>query len=263
MPRRAAGRRPAAILLGALLLLAVSQPFVAPADPFAVSGEPLAPPSAHFPFGTDDLGRDVFSGVVHGAATSLRVGVVGALCALVIGLVVGGVAGIRGGWVDQVLMRGTEFVQAMPRFFLVMTVVSIFGTTLWLILLVIGLTAWTATARVFRALVLATVERDFVLAARAAGSSDARIIVRHVVPLTLPTAAAQASYQAGSAILAEAGLSFLGLGDPLVMSWGTQLGFAHTMVREAWWMSVFPGLAVMATVLGCNLLADSYSPDSR
>lgn len=255
----AAGRRTAVFLLGVLVLVALGQPYLAPEDPFGVSGEPLAGPSARFPFGTDDLGRDVFAGVVHGAATSLRVAAVGAAGALLIGLLVGGVAGIRGGWMDHVLMRGTEFVQAMPRFFLVITVVSLFGTTLWLIMLVIGLTAWTGTARVFRSLVLATVERDFVQAAKAAGCGDAGIILRHVLPLTIPIAVSHASYQAGGAILAEAGLSFLGLGDPTVMSWGTQLGFAHLMVREAWWMSVFPGLAVMLTVLGCNLFADSFS----
>lgn len=246
-------------LLGLLLVIAASRPFLAPADPFAVEGRALAAPSTGHPFGTDDLGRDVFSGVIHGAATSLQVGLAGALGAMVIGLLIGGTAGIRGGWVDQALMRATEFVQSMPRFFLVITVVSIFGASLWLIALVIGLTAWPGTARVFRSVVLTTIERDFVMASRAAGAGDVAILFRHVMPLALPTAAAHASYQAGGAILAEAGLSFLGLGDPSVMSWGTQLGFAQHMVREAWWMSVFPGVAVTLTALGCNLVADSLT----
>ena len=253
------GRRPGLVILGALVVLAIAQPSVAPDDPFGIAGKALEHPSVRYPFGTDDLGRDVFAGVVHGASTSLRVGATGALCAVLIGMLVGGVAGMRGGWMDQVLMRGTEFVQAMPRFFLVITVVSMFGASLWLIVLVIGLTAWPGTARVFRSLVLTTTERDFVLAARAAGCSDAGVLARHVLPLALPVAAAHASYQAGGAILAEAGLSFLGLGDPSVMSWGTQLGFAQHMVREAWWMSVFPGIAVTLTVLGCNLVADSLA----
>ncbi|MDQ3348590.1 MAG: ABC transporter permease [Acidobacteriota bacterium] len=247
------------LMLASMAAVAALRPLLAPGDPFAMTGEALAPPSPQYPFGTDDLGRDVFTGVVHGAATSLGVGMVGALAAMVIGLLVGGVAGLRGGWVDHVLMRGTEFVQALPRFFMVLTVVSIFETSLALIVLVIGLTAWPGTARVFRSLVLATAERDFVLASRAAGGGDAGILLRHILPLTLPVAVAHASYQGGSAILAEAGLSFLGLGDPNVMSWGTQLGFAHHMVRDAWWMSVFPGLAVTLTVLGCNLVADSLS----
>ena len=252
-------RKPGLLILGVLVAIAAARPFLAPGDPFAVEAAALTAPSASHPFGTDDLGRDVFQGVIHGAATSLQVGAVGGLSAVLIGLLVGGTAGIRGGWVDNTLMRGTEFAQALPRFFLVITVVSIFGTSLWLIVLIIGLTAWPGTARVFRSIVLTTVERDFVMASRAAGGSDARILLRHVTPLALPVAAAHASYQAGSAILAEAGLSFLGLGDPTVMSWGTQLGFAHEMVREAWWMSLFPGAAVTLTVLGCNLVADSMS----
>lgn len=259
-PWRAAGRWPGLVILAALVALAFAQPALAPGDPFGIAGDALEGPSSRHPFGTDDLGRDVFAGVVHGASTSLRVGATGALCALLIGVLIGGLAGMHGGWIDQVLMRGTEFVQAMPRFFLVITVVSLFGASLWLIVLVIGLTAWPGTARVFRSLVMTTAERDFVLAARAAGRSDLGILARHMVPIALPVAAAHASYQAGGAILAEAGLSFLGLGDPSVMSWGTQLGFAHHMVREAWWMSVFPGLAVTLTVLGCNLVADALGP---
>lgn len=256
-PRARVDRWIGAGILALLATLAAAQPQLAPLDPFAVTGAAFAPPSARHPFGTDDLGRDVFAGVVHGAAVSLQVGAVGAMGALLIGMLVGGVAGVRGGWVDHALMRATEFVQAMPRFFLAITVVSLFGTDLWLIMLVIGLTAWPATARVFRSLVLGTLEREFVLASRAAGGGDAWILRWHIVPLTLSVALAHASYQAGGAILAEAGLSFLGLGDPTVMSWGTQLGFAHQMVREAWWMSFFPGAAVALLVLGCNLIADS------
>ncbi len=252
-----AGRWTGLLILAALVCVAFAQRQIAPTDPFAVTGGALIAPSMRYPFGTDDLGRDVFAGVIHGAATSLQVGAVGALGAILVGLVIGGLAGIRGGWLDHLLMRATEFVQAMPRFFLVITVIAIFGTSLWLIVLVIGLTAWPGTARVFRSMVLTTIERDFVLASRAAGGGDRWILLRHVLPLTLPVVAAHASHQAGGAILAEAGLSFLGLGDPTVMSWGTQLGFAHYMVREAWWMSVFPGLAVTLTVLGCNLVADS------
>jgi peptide/nickel transport system permease protein len=122
-----------------------------------------------------------------------------------------------------------------------------------------GLTAWPATARVFRAQVMAITSRDFVTAARAAGSRDRDILWRHVLPLAAPVLAAQVSYQAGGAILSEAGLSFLGLGDPSVLSWGTQLGAAHHMVREGWWMTLFPGLAITLTVLGCNLIADSLT----
>lgn len=247
------------VVLGALVAAATAAPWLAPIDPFAMSGAALAPPGAAHPFGTDDLGRDVFSGVVHGAWTSLQVGLTASICAITIGVVVGGMAGLRGGFTDTLLMRATEFVQAIPGFFLVIVIVSLFGGHLWLIVAVIGLTAWPATARVFRAQVMSIAARDFVAAARAAGSRDRRILWCHVIPLAAPVLAAQVSHQAGGAILAEAGLSFLGLGDPSVTSWGTQLGAAHHMVREGWWMTVFPGLAVTLTVLGCNLIADSLT----
>jgi len=253
--------RPAAaagiLLLAALVLVALGAPWLAPLDPFSVSGPALTAPGGNHPLGTDDLGRDVYSGVIHGAANSLAVGTAAALCATVIGLLVGGVAGMRPGVIDHVLMRTTEFAQAVPRFFLVVMVVSLFGGHLWLIVAVIALTAWPSTARVFRAQVLTILNRDFVLAARASGSSHSGILVRHVWPMTMAVVAAQVSYQVGNAILAEAGLSFLGLGDPTLMSWGTLLGAAHQTVGEAWWIAVFPGIALTLTVLGCNLLADA------
>lgn len=244
-------------LLAALAVVAVAAPLLAPADPFSIVGGALTPPSSANPFGTDDLGRDVFGGVVHGGLNSLKIGLAGALSATLLGICIGGVAGMRGGLVDDLLMRATEFVQAMPRFFLVVTIVSLFGGHLWLITLVIALTAWPDSARVFRAQVQSTLARDFVQASRASGSSEPFILVRHVLPHTMSVVAAHASFQAGNAILAEAALSFLGLGDPRVMSWGTLLGSAQYMVREGWWVSLFPGIAITLTVLGCNLLADS------
>lgn len=244
-------------LLAALVAVATAAPLLAPQDPFSIAGSALAPPSTSNPFGTDDLGRDVFGGVVHGGLNSLKIGLAGALSAALLGICIGGVAGMRGGLADDVLMRATEFVQAMPRFFLIVTVVSLFGGHLWLITLAIVLTAWPDTARVFRAQVQAMMGREFVLASRASGSSDPLILWRHVLPLTMSVVAAHASHQAGNAILTEAAMSFLGLGDPRVMSWGTLLGSAQYMVREGWWVSLFPGIAITLTVLGCNLLADS------
>ncbi len=239
-----------------MLALAVAGPWLAPIHPSAVTGAALDPPSARHLFGTDDLGRDVFAGVAHGASVSLLVGLVAAAGSAVIGLGVGGVAGLRGGALDHLLMRATEFVQALPRFFLVVVIVSLFGSQLWLIVAIIGLTAWPDTARVFRAQVMSQAERDYVTASRAAGGGHARLLARHIFPVAAPVIAAQVSYQAGGAILAEAGLSFLGLGDPAVISWGSQLGAARDMVRAAWWMTIFPGLAVTLTVLGLNLCAD-------
>jgi hypothetical protein len=158
---------------------------------------------------------------------------------------------------DHTLMRFTDLVQALPRFFLIVVIVSLFGSQLSLVVLAIGLTAWPATARLFRAQVQGVFAREFALAAKAAGAGDTAVLWRHALPLARPVVAAQISFQAGGAILAEAGLSFLGLGDPTVVSWGTLLGSAQHFVREAWWMSTFPGAAITLAVLGCNLLADA------
>ena len=245
------------VLLLFLIVVAAASAALAPNDPFAIAGAALVPPSPGNIFGTDDLGRDVYSAVVHGAANSLKVGIVGALSAGLLGILVGGTAAMRGGWTDEALMRATEFVQALPRFFLIITIVSLFGGSLALIVAVIALTSWPDTARVFRAQVQATMGRDFVLASRAAGCSAPAILRRHILPLTVSVVAAHASYQAGNAILTEAALSFLGLGDPRVMSWGTLLGSAQYLVREGWWVSLFPGIAITLTVLGSNLLADA------
>lgn len=244
-------------LLAGLVLIALAAPWLAPVDPFSLVGPVLAAPGGNHPFGTDDLGRDVYSGVVHGAAHSLVVGVAAAACATLLGLVVGGIAGVSRGPTDHLLMRATEFAQAVPRFFLVVVAVSLFGGNVWLIVAVIAFTAWPSTARVFRAQVLTVLTRDFVRAARSLGSSESAILIRHVWPMTRAVIAAQVSYEVGGAILAEAGLSFLGLGDPTRMSWGTLLGAAHQTVGGAWWIAVFPGAALTLTVLGCNLLADS------
>jgi peptide/nickel transport system permease protein len=246
-------------ILATLVVIAILAPWLSTADPSATSDAALRPPNAHQAFGTDDLGRDLWSAVVFGARTSLIVGFVAAGLSTLVAISVGGAAAIRGGSVDQILMRGTEFVQALPRFFLIVFIVSLFGSLQGVIVLVIGLTTWPSTARVFRAQVLATLGRDFVMAARAAGASDMRILVRHILPHTVPVIAAEAASTVGGAILAEAGLSFLGLGDPAVISWGALLGGAQHFVREAWWLALFPGIAITLTVLACNLLAESLA----
>lgn len=245
--------------IGMLVLIAVaglSARALLRSDPFASTGAAFQAPSSTHPFGTDDLGRDVFSGVLHGASVSFAVGFASAALSALIGVAIGGLAGIYAGAVDLALMRITEFAQALPRFFLMITLVSLFGGRFWFIVAALGATAWPATARVFRTQVLTIRERDFVAASRAAGEHDVAVLIRHVVPLALPVLAAQLSYQAGGAILAEAGLSFLGLGDPTVMSWGAQLASAQRFVRDAWWMSVFPGIGITLTVMACNLIAD-------
>lgn len=248
------------LLLGLAAIAAIA-PWWLQLDPSRMDHNPLLAPSAEHPFGTDDLGRDMLAGVVYGARTSLLIGAVTGALATAIGLIVGGVAAMKGGAVDLALMRATELVQALPRFFLIVLAVSLFGSSGTLIVLVIGLTTWPSTARLFRGLVLSVLARDFVSAARAAGCSDAGILLRHAFPFAVPVVAAEAAYTVGGAIVAEAGVGFLGLGDPSVISWGALLGHSQHFVREAWWMSVFPGLALTTTVLACNLIADSLVID--
>ncbi len=248
--------KPGVAILVLLAALAAGASWLAPGSPFSTQAPPLLPPGWDYPFGTDDLGRDVFSGVVHGARTSLYAGASAAAIAAGLGLLVGGLAAVRGGAIDQLLMRATDFFQALPRFLLVVTIVSLFGHSFALIILAIGLTEWPITARLFRAQALGTLQRDFVLASRAAGAGDLAILWRHVLPASVAVMGAQISYHAGGAILIESGLSLLGLGDSAVMSWGTLLGGALRFMREAWWMSLFPGLAITLTVLGCNLVAE-------
>jgi peptide/nickel transport system permease protein len=256
-------RRPAAVvglvLLGALGLLALLAGVVAPSDPFRASGPPLQPPSARHWLGTDDLGRDVFAGVVHGSRLSLLVGLVAALTSGLVGTLVGSVAGYFGRFADDALMRLAELVQVVPRFFLALLVAALFGPSVAAISLLLGLTFWPSTARLLRAQVLSLRRRDFVLAARALGVSEGRVLVRHVLPNALPVVIVNTALQIGSAILVEAGLSFLGLGDRSVASWGNMLNSAQPLIRIAWWTSVFPGLAITLTVVAANLVGDGLS----
>ncbi len=241
------------------VVLAVLADVLAPGSPFAFVGDPLQPPGGEFWFGTDDLGRSVFTGVVHGARTSLLVGLSVAGAALVVGSVVGGIAGLAGGWVDDVLMRLTELLQVLPRFFLALVVVALFGASLTNLIIVLAATSWVFTARLARAGVLSVKQRDYVLAARSLGASEAGNLFGHILPNALAPVIVNASLQVGRAILIEAGLSFLGLGDPNVISWGFMLNNAQAFMRTAWWMAVFPGAAIALTVLGVNLAGDALN----
>jgi peptide/nickel transport system permease protein len=240
----------------AFVLLALLGGTLAPGDPFAAAGTPFAPPSSAHPFGTDDLGRDLLRAVLHGARVSLIVGATVAVASLTLGLLVGGVAGYLGGAVDDLLMRFTELVLVLPRFFLALVVVALFGASLTNLIAVLALTSWGIIARVARAGVLTVKEREYVLAARALGGTGPRILLRHVLPNVLAPVVAYAALQVGNAILVEASLSFLGFGDPNLVSWGYLLNNAQAFVRRAWWLSVFPGAAIVLAVLSINLLAD-------
>ncbi len=256
-------RRPAGIIglvITALVVaVGVLAPLLAPADPFAVEGPPLAPPSWSHPMGTDGLGRDLLSGVILGARTSLMVaGGVGALV-LVIGVAVGTLSSYWGGRADDALMRLTELFQVLPRFFLAIVVIAFFGPGLDRVVLVLGLTSWALLARVIRAEVLSLKEREFVEAARSAGASDARVMVREILPNALPAGAVFLGLVLAQVLLVEASLGFIGLGDPNVVSWGFLASQAQRFLRVAWWLSVFPGLAIAVAVLGLNLLSDALT----
>lgn len=256
-------RQPSALagiaVLVALLLTALCAEVITPGDPFATSRQVFAPPSAAHPFGTDDLGREMLRRVVHGTRASLLVGFVTAALATLIGVLVGSAAGYFGGFVDDALMRLTELFQVVPRFFLVLIAVALFGSRIGLIILLLGLTYWPGTARLLRGQVLSLRGREHVVAARAIGVREPAILVRHVLPMALPPIIIEAALLVGGAILVEAGLSFLGLGDRNVISWGALLNDAQQFVRRAWWLSAFPGLAITLTVLGFNLLADGLN----
>lgn len=243
----------------ALVIVAAFAGAIAPVDPFASVAPPLSPPSRAHALGTDDLGRDLLAGIVHGARTSLLVVLSVTLLASVIGVTIGAVAGYRGGSTDDVLMRLTEFVQVVPRFFLAVLIIALFGPGLDRLVLVLGLTSWPAIARVVRAETLSLARREFVEAAHALGAPAARVLTRHVLPNALPAAVVVVSVNAGTVILMEAGLGFIGLGDPHSISWGYLANNAQRFLRLAWWMALFPGAAIALAVLGLNLFGDGLN----
>lgn len=242
-----------------LVLLAVLAPTVTTRAPLATSSKAFVPPSASALLGTDNIGRDVWSGIVHGARVSLTVGILVALAAAAFGIMVGAVAGYAGGVYDALLMRVSEFFQIIPQFFLALVFVAIVGRGLDKVILVLSILGWPLTARLVRAQFLSLRRREFVEAARALGMGDLRIAAREILPNTLPPIVVTTTLGAGHAILLEAGVSFFGLGDPTLMSWGQMLNNAQGFLQHAWWMSVFPGLGIFLAVLGFNLLGDGLN----
>lgn len=243
-----------------LFLFAVSllAPVIAPYDPADLDlYRVLSPPSLAHPFGTDDLGRDVLSRVIYGTRISLKVGFVSVGIAVVIGSLVGLIAGYYGGWVDSLLMRFVDIMLCFPTFFLILAVIALLEPSIWYIMLIIGLTSWMGVARLVRGEVLSVKERDFVTAARAIGASDLRILFVHVLPNALSPALVYATLGVAGAILTESALSFLGIGvQPPTPSWGNILTAGKEYIEFGWWLSLFPGLAILITVLAYNLLGE-------
>jgi peptide/nickel transport system permease protein len=209
--------------------------------------------------GTDDLGRDTFSGVIHGVRISLGVGLFGAVSSAFLGTIIGGASASLGGKVDEVVMRATEVFQVLPAFFVALVVTAIFGASIWNVFLVISLTYWTSVGRVVRSEVLSLRERDFVIAARAIGARSSSVFFTEILPNAAPVIVVSSSLEMGNAILLEAALSFLGLGDVNLMSWGLMLNNAQSFIHYAWWMAVFPGLAIFLMVLSMNLVGDGLN----
>jgi len=247
-------------ILFAMTFIAAFIQYLTPYDPFGIyPASVLMQPSASHPFGTDDLGRDILHLVLFGTKISLTIGFSSVIISSSIGIAVGALSGYYGGKVEDILMRITDMLLIVPSFFLILIVIALFGSSLRNIILIIGLTTWPGTARLLRSEFLSIREQEFVEAAHTVGASNLRIIFRHILPNAIYPVIVNSSLQVGSSILTEAGLSFLGLGDPSLVSWGRMLSVAQLYVRRAWWMATFPGLAIFITVMAFNLVGDGLN----
>ena len=259
-------RRNRAALLGLFIfaivvLMALTAGFFDPGDPLRRAGDPLTAPFVDMsvPLGTDQLGRDILSGLFYGARISLLVGVVATLVAIAIGVIIGALAGYFGGWVDDVLMRVTEAFQTIPNFVLLLTLVAILGSKIEWITLAIGIVSWTAPARMVRAEFMSLRNRAFVDAARNLGVSNTSLIFREILPNALPPIIVYASVIMALSILLESALAFLGLGDPNYASWGNMIGQGRAVLRTAWYCAAIPGIAIVLTVLSFSLLGEGLN----
>jgi len=257
-------KRNKAAVLGLVVILffsalAILAPILNLSSPFRSSASLLKEPKIENPMGTDHLGRDVLSMVVWGSRTSLMIGFLSAALSAVIGTLMGAIPGYYGGIIDDFLMRIVDLLLVIPMFFLILLVVALFGGGIFKIVAVIGLLSWPSIARVVRGQFLTLKERTFVEAARAIGVKDRHIILRHILPNAIPPIVVNLTLQTGGAILTEASLSFLGLGDPTQISWGMMISDAQRFIGIAWWMAVFPSLALSIVVLALNLVGDGLT----
>ncbi|WP_287886303.1 MULTISPECIES: ABC transporter permease [Paracoccus] len=257
------------LLLGLVILMTFAGPFLYQVDPFEIVWAPLTPPGeeATIPLGTDNLGRDILAGLIEGGSATLAVGFAAAAITMLIGVVIGAYAGFYGGMVDDMLMRVTEFFQVLPPLLFAMVVVTLFQPTLVNVALAIGIVSWPQTARLTRSEFRRIRTLEYVSAMRAIGAGDGNIIWRVILPNALPPLIVSATLTIGMAILFEAGLSFLGLSDPNVMSWGLMIGSGREYLLDAWWVVTLPGAMIFLTVLGVSLvgdgLNDAFNPRMR
>ena len=255
----------AAGLLGVLLLAAALAPVLAPyaMDALDLANRRAAPSATHW-FGTDELGRDLLTRVLYGARVSLAIGLVSALVSAAIGAAVGAIAGYAGQLADDILMRLTDAMLAIPRLPLLMITAAVLQPSMPLLILLVGLAGWMETARVVRAEVMSLAARDFVAAARAMGATPVRVVLRHVLPGVIPAAAVATTLAVGRGILLESALSFFGVGvQPPTASWGNMLYQAQTTMTSEPWLAIFPGAMIFVTVLACNAVGDAIGASKR
>jgi len=250
----------ALIVLLFIVIAAIIGPLIYPIDPFEMVWAPFSPPGEEgFILGTDYLGRDLLAMIVHGARVSLLIGLCAALVSILIGVSVGALAGFYRGWVEEVLMRITEFFQVLPTLLFSMVLVALFGASLPMITFAIGVVSWTAVARITRSEFLRIRELEYVTASRASGASNRTLMFSVMLPNALPPIIVQSALMVGSAILFEAGLSFLGLTDPNVVSWGQIIGSNRQYILDAGYTVTIPGVAIFITVLAISLVGDGLN----
>ena len=248
------------ILLAIIALAGIFGEWLYPVSAMDIVAAPLEAPSMALPMGADYLGRDVLAGILHGAGTTLVISLAATLTTVIVGLfLVGAVSGFFGGRIDNILMRITEFFQVLPPILLAMVLVAVFGAKIWNVILVIGLVSWPPLARLTRAEFLKLKEREFIRAEYSIGSSNLNIMFRVLLPNASPPLIVATALTVGTAILFESGLSFLGLSDPDVASWGYMIGSSRDYIFDAWWSVIYPGAAIFLTVLSLSLLGDGLN----
>ena len=245
--------------LGLVVVVAVAAPLLSPHHPFEIVAQPFLTPSTGHPFGTDSLGRSIWAGLVHGARTTLVIAILATLASVAFGTLVGALAGYFGGYVDDGLMRLTEFFQTIPSFIFAIVLVAILTPSATSLIVAIAVVSWPPIARVVRGEVLSVKAREYVQAAVLAGQEDMAILFRQVLPNTLSPLIVTGSLLVATAILIESALSFLGLGAPNLMSWGFMVGAGRSFLRDAWWLVTIPGVAILLTVLSINLVGEGLN----
>jgi peptide/nickel transport system permease protein len=247
------------IFLAILLFIAIFGPLFAPHNPYRLNNDLLTAPCAKYPLGTDNLGHDILSQILYGASTSLKIGIIAALISAFIGVTLGGIAGFYGGWIDQLLNEVMNIFLMLPDFFLILMIIATFGSSMMNVMIVIGATSWVGNARLMRAQAKAIKERTFIQSSFSMGESKISILLHHILPNGIFPIIANTTMNISGAILTEAGLSFLGLGDPNVISWGQIITAGKAYLPKCWWICTFPGLMTIFTVLTFFLLGEGIN----